>query len=91
MLAVTARLLYNLAAVLWKRALFQLIIVMGFAALAHRGTAVSLPDRSVSSSRQFIVYGADVPVRGAVCGSTILRKTGAPICECRASSLWMLC
>lgn len=40
---------------------------MGFAALAHRGTAFGLPDRSVSSSRQFIVYGADVPVRGSVC------------------------
>jgi hypothetical protein len=67
MLVVTARFLYNLAAVLWKRATFQLIILMGFAALAHRGTAFGLPDRSVSSSRQFIVYGADVPVRGAVC------------------------
>ena len=67
MLAATACFLYVLAAVLWKRAIFQLIILMGFAALAHRGTAFGLPDRSVSSSRQFIVYGTDVPVRGAVC------------------------
>ena len=67
MLAATARLLYNLTAVLWKRAIFQLIILMGFAALAHRGAAFGLPERSVSSSRQFIVYGADVPVRGAMC------------------------
>ena len=34
--------------------------------LASHALAVSLPQRSVSSSRQFILYGADARLRGAV-------------------------
>jgi hypothetical protein len=34
--------------------------------LSHHVRAVSVPDRSVSPSRQFILYGADARLRGAV-------------------------
>src|SRR6267143_2924860 len=44
------------------RASFALLCV-----LAYAPPVVSAPERSVSSSRQFLVYGSDVRLRGAVC------------------------
>jgi hypothetical protein len=46
-------------------------VLIGFVLCSHAeaGPLPPLP-RSVSTSRQFIIYGTDAPVRGALCGVT---------------------
>src|SRR5438445_11814902 len=46
-----------------RHAIFTLIMSI---LLAQRAMLAGSPERSVSPSRQFIVYGADVKLRGAV-------------------------
>ena len=56
--------------------------------LGARATAVSLPDRSVSPSQQFIIYGADAHLRGAV--SELAEKTKANLLALlRQPDRWM--
>jgi hypothetical protein len=48
-----------------------LVVRVRFAALCAffcaQAVALALPERSVSTSRQFLVYGADLRLRGAIC------------------------
>ena len=50
----------------WSRAARFGWIAVGYCAIVLPVTAVP-PQQSISTSRQFIVYGTDVPVRGAIC------------------------
>src|SRR3989442_12400272 len=56
--------------------------------LGARATALSFPDRSVSPSQQFIIYGADAPLRGAV--SELAERTKANLLALRRQpDRWM--
>src|SRR2546430_1316978 len=56
--------------------------------LGAQATALSFPERSVSPSQQFIIYGADAPLRGAV--SELAEKTKANLLALlRQPDRWM--
>ena len=55
-----------------RRAIFSLILSM---LVAQQATLAAPPERSISPSRQFIIYGADAKLRGAVSDLAEATKT----------------
>ncbi len=60
-----------------KRALFLLCLGFVEVVVFLRPSAAALPPRSISTSRQFIVYGSDARLRGAICDLAERTKTSA--------------